>query len=142
MDQPSALRQWWIGAGVGAMVGAAAYFLGCRWVQQALTEATANNAPGQPAPSDDALLLYALGVAAFGAVVGVIAGTRTTVLRAAGAGAALGLVPAGGFMVLVGGGTPQPWVVAPMACFLAALVASGAAAGLAGALVGGRRAMA
>jgi hypothetical protein len=140
MNAQVAGKRWWIqGALVGGIVGAIAYYFCCRWVQRVLAEESAKHNLAHRGPDSDTLLFYAVGLAILGFVTGAISGACSGPLKAAGVGAGLGILPAFGLLVLIGGGTPHQWVVQPLMFFLGSVFVSGTVAGALGGIVGQRR---
>ncbi len=140
MTNPRPVSRWSIQGGiVGGIIGFVPYFLSCRWVQGVLSDENLKQNLTHPNPSADVLLGYALCVGLVGLAIGGIAGVRANPAKAAGIGAALSaILPSLGMIVLIGSGTPHPWVVRPITVFLGSLILFGSLAGLLGGFVGQR----
>ncbi len=140
MTNTTPVSRWSIQGGiVGGIIGAVAYFLSCRWVQSVLSDENLKHNLTHPNPNADMLLVYAVGVGLVGLVIGGVAGVRANPAKAAGIGAVLSaILPSLGMFILIGGGTPHPWVVRPISLFLGSLILFGILAGLLGGFVGQR----
>ena len=140
MTNPTPVSRWSIqGSIVGGIIGAVPYFLSCRWVQGVLSDENLKHNLTHPNPNADMLFGYAVGVGLVGLVIGGAAGVRANPAKAAGIGAALSaILPSLGMIVLIGSGTPHPWVVRPITIFLGSLILFGTLAGFFGGFVGQR----
>ena len=140
MTNPRPVSRWSMQGGiVGGIIGFVSYFLSCRWVQGVLSDENLKHNLTHPNPSSDSLLGYSLCVGLVGLAIGGIAGARANPAKAAGIGAALSVVlPSLGMLILIGGGTPHPWIVRPITVFLGSLILFSALAGLLGGFLGQR----
>lgn len=116
-------RRWTFEGGcLGGVSAAIANYIACMWVQAVLADENVK----YPATN-------AIGMAVFGAAVGMTSGVFIKPVHAAIVGAVLGSLPMFAKLAIIGGGIPQPLLI-----YLASLIVVGALAGAAGSLFGER----